>query len=82
MLIVLKYAACVARRLHPCASFVRGDGLSVHIYIHLIGENRGVDLLAPRLAFERCRFGSLRLIDDDARGLLVGRYKILRPCAE
>ena len=79
---MLKYAACVARRLRLCASFVRGDGLSVHIYIHLIGEKRGLGRVAPRLAFERCRFGSLRLIDNDARGLLVGRYKILRPCAE
>jgi len=76
---VLKYAACVARRLHPCASFVRGDGLSVHIYIHLIGKNRGVDLLAPRLAFEKCRFEGLRLIGNYAQGSLVVRYKIPRP---
>jgi len=76
---MLRYAACVARRLRPCASLVRGDGLSVHIYIHLIGKNRGVDLLAPRLAFERCRFRSLCLISDDAQGSLVVGYKIPRP---
>jgi hypothetical protein len=49
---MLKYAACVARRLRSCASFVRCNSLSIHIYICTIEEKRGVGLIAPRLAFE------------------------------
>jgi hypothetical protein len=77
-LIAYKYAACVALRLRPCASFVRCDALSIHIYTSDWREaRRGATRSTPRL--REVRFRSLCLIGDDAQGSLVVRDKIPRP---